>query len=44
LEEFVGKGDNYWLGDIGPVMIYKRCLSATEIIKNYNALKANFGL
>ncbi len=44
LEEFVGKGDNYWLGDIGPVLIYKRCLSTAEIVKNYNALKGNYGL
>lgn len=44
LEEYVGKADNYWLGDIGPVLIYKRCLSEAEIVKNYNALKANLGL
>ena len=44
VEETIGKADNYWLGDIGPALVYKRCLSATEIIKNYNALKANFGL
>jgi hypothetical protein len=41
LEEFVGKADNYWLGDIGPVLIYKRWLSETEIVQNYNALKKN---
>lgn len=43
-EENIGRSDNYWLGDIGPVLIYKRCLSAAEIEKNYNALKGNFGL
>ena len=44
LEEYVGKADNYWLGDIGPVLIYKRWLSETEIVQNYNALKIKFGL
>lgn len=43
-EENIGKADNYWLGDIGPVLVYKRCLSESEIVKNYNALKGNFGL
>jgi hypothetical protein len=40
-DECVGKADNYWLGDIGPVLIYKRWLSETEIVQNYNALKKN---
>lgn len=44
LEEYIGKGDNYWLGDIGPTLIYKRCLSSTEIVQNYNALKIKLGL
>lgn len=43
-EENIGRSDNYWLGDIGPTMIYKRCLSATEIVQNYNALKIKLGL
>lgn len=43
-DENIGKADNYWLGDIGPVLIYKRCLSASEVMKNFNALKGNFGL
>lgn len=43
-EENIGKADNYWLGDIGPVLVYKRCLSESEVKKNYNALKGNFGL
>lgn len=37
--ESIGKTDNYWWGDIGAVMIYKRCLSETEIIQNYNTIK-----
>lgn len=44
LGEFIGKADNYWLGDIGPTMIYKRCLSTSEIVQNYNALKVKYGL
>jgi len=43
-EENIGKADNYWLGDIGPVLIYKRCLSASEVMKNFNALKGYYGL
>lgn len=43
-EENIGRSDNYWLGDIGPVLIYKRCLSETEVVKNYNSLKTNLGL
>ena len=43
-DENIGKADNYWLGDIGPVLIYKRCLSASEVMKNFNALKGNYGL
>ena len=43
-DENIGKADNYWLGDIGPVLIYKRWLSKTEIVQNYNALKTKFGL
>lgn len=43
-DENIGKADNYWLGDIGPVLIYKRCLSAFEVMKNFNALKGNYGL
>ncbi len=31
-------------GDIGPIQIYNRALSPTEILHNYNALKGRFGL
>jgi hypothetical protein len=31
-------------GDIGPVQIYNRALSASEVLQNYNALKSRFGL
>ena len=40
-DENIGKSDNFWYGDIGPVLIYKRCLSETEIVQNYNAIKKN---
>jgi hypothetical protein len=43
-DETIGKADNFWLGDIGPVLIYKRCLSGADILKNYNALKTTYGL
>jgi hypothetical protein len=31
-------------GDIGPLHIYNRALSANEVLHNYNALKGRFGL
>ena len=35
---------NCFDGNIGPVQIYNRALSASEILHNYNALKSRFGL
>ena len=37
-------GSRYFDGNIGPVQIYNRALSATEVLHNYNALKGRFGL
>jgi hypothetical protein len=42
--EFLGNADNYWLGEINTVLIYKKGLSSTEILQNFNALKSRFGL
>ena len=35
---------NSFDGNIGPVQIYNRALSANEVLHNYNALKLRFGL
>lgn len=43
-DERLGATDNYWLGDIGTILIYKRGLLGDEILENYNALKSGFGL
>jgi hypothetical protein len=40
--ENIGISDNFWLGDIGTTMIYKRGLSADEIMQNYLAIKATY--
>jgi hypothetical protein len=40
--EYIGNADNYWYGDIGTTLIYKRGLSATEIMQNYNALRFTY--
>lgn len=42
----IGKRENYgqFNGDIGPVHIYNRALSASEVLRNYNGLKGRFGL
>ena len=34
----------YFDGDLGPIHIYNRALSANEVLQNYNALKGRFGL
>jgi hypothetical protein len=35
-------GTTYFSGSIGPVAIYSRSLSSSEILQNYNALKGRF--
>lgn len=40
--EYLGVSDNYWFGDVGTTMIYKRALSADEIMQNYNALRFTY--
>lgn len=42
--EFLGNADNYWKGDINIALIYKRGLSAAEILQNFNSIKTRFGL
>jgi len=36
--------NNPWIGDIGPIQIYNRALSAKEVLHNYNGLRGRFGL
>jgi hypothetical protein len=40
--EYLGRGDNFWNGDIAYWMVYKRTLTPQEIQQNYNALKGRF--
>ena len=38
-------GNGYdWNGNIGPIQIYNRALSASDVLQNYNAGKDRFGL
>lgn len=37
-------GAYQWVGDFGETFIYNRVLSSTEILQNYNATKATYGL
>jgi hypothetical protein len=37
-------GGNYWAGYLNLPLIYNRALSQQEIVQNYNATKARFGL
>lgn len=34
----------HWDGQIGPVLIYNRALSVSEVLQNYNRVKSRFGL
>lgn len=50
-QQFVGYGNNVIsegiaiaTGSYGPLMIYNRNLSASEVLQNYNALKGRYGL
>ena len=36
--------DGYFTGDVGPVQIYNRSLTATEILQNFNAQRGRFGV
>ena len=40
--ENIGVSDNFWIGDIGTTMIYKRGLTDAEIMQNYLAIKATY--
>jgi hypothetical protein len=42
--EFLGNADNYWKGDINIALIYKRGLSAAEILQNFNSISTRYGL
>jgi hypothetical protein len=37
-------GGNFWNGNIGPIHIYNRALSAEEVLSNYNGLRGRFGV
>jgi hypothetical protein len=37
-------GVNYWSGNIAYIQVYNRALSFSEMLQNYNAVKARFGL
>ena len=39
-----GNGSRFFVGNISLVHIYNRALTATEVLQNYNATKARFGL
>ena len=39
-----GLGSSFFPGRLSNIKIYNRALSATEVTRNYNALKGRFGL
>jgi hypothetical protein len=42
--EYIGRSDNTFWGDMAVGMVYSRALSADEINQNYNALRRRFGI
>lgn len=34
----------YWIGSLGPILVYDKALTALEVLQNYNAMKSRFGL
>lgn len=39
-----GAARRYWQGNVSNAQIYNRALTATEVLRNYNATKTRFGL
>lgn len=39
-----GEYSQYFTGQIGEIRMYKKALSATEVLKNYDASKSNYGV
>jgi hypothetical protein len=47
LNFYIGNAINtsaYWPGDIGPVQVYNRVLSANEVAQNFNVMRHRFGI
>jgi hypothetical protein len=42
--EFLGRADNFWLGDIAFWMVYNRALTSAEVQQNFNATRSRFGI
>jgi hypothetical protein len=42
--ELVGAADNYWLGPLSVIAVYKSALTAAEILANHNSVKGRYGL
>lgn len=42
--ELVGAADNYWLGPLSVIAVYKTALTAAEILANHNAVRGRYGL
>jgi hypothetical protein len=41
---FLGRADNFWLGDIAFWMVYNKALTEAEIQQNFNALRGRYGI
>ncbi len=42
--EFIGRADNFWLGALSVIAVYKSALTAAEILQNHNAVRGRYGL
>jgi len=42
--EHVGRADNFWLGPLPIITVYKAALTNAQILANHNAVKGRYGL
>jgi len=42
--DYVGAADNFWYGPLGVVCVYKKNLTAAQILANHNAVRGRYGL
>jgi hypothetical protein len=42
--EHIGRADNYWLGPLSVIAVYKSALTAAEILANHNSVRGRYGL
>ena len=44
LVDWANSAAGYFTGNVGPVMLYNRVISSTEVAQNFNAHRGRYGL